>query len=208
MERVKLPRRWLRSRVIARFAATVGPIALLLSLAPAAARAGDKEAGLQALVGVWRLDRNVSEDPKRMLRQARGRSPGPGRSDRGGGENSPDPNLEERVDALTAGAEVLTFAYKDELLTLTYWDDRQRVFRVDGKKVAETRSAGSVEVQASWKSSDRLIVKTGAPAGKEVEIFEMGERGDKLFVTVELYRKGSKDPFSFECLYQRVTSRN
>ncbi|MCZ6727319.1 MAG: hypothetical protein O7A98_08175 [Acidobacteria bacterium] len=209
MERVKVPRRWLRLQASTRLAAAVGLIALLLALVPAEVVAGDKQAGLRALVGVWRLDRNVSEDPRRLLRQARRRSAGRGRSDRGGGENSLDPSLEERVDALTAGAEVLTFAYRDELLTLIYWDDRQRVFRVDGKKVAETRPAGRVEVQASWKSSDRLIVKTtGGPAGKEVEIFEIGERGDKLFVTVELYRKGSKDPFSFESLYFRVASRN
>ena len=192
-----------------RLAAVAGLIAVVLFLAPAGTSAGDKDAGLQALVGVWRLDSNVSEDPQRLLRKARGRSPGQGRSERDGGEDSRGASLEDRVAELTAGAEVLTFAYQEELLTLTYWDDRERHFRIDGKKVSESRPAGSVQVQASWKSSDRLIVKTtGAPAGRVVEIFEMGSRGDKLFVTIELYRKGSKYPFSFECLYNRVTSRN
>jgi hypothetical protein len=49
-------------------------------------------------------------------------------------------------------------------------------------------------------------VKTDGGDGKRIEIYELGDRGDKLFVTVEIYRKGLKRPFSFDRVYHRVTA--
>jgi hypothetical protein len=185
---------------------------LLLQATPAVT--ADKAERLLALVGVWQLDSRVSEDPLRMLRQMEGRSPGSGGGRRGGAGDrdaaegdSSLARLEERLGEFTSGEEVLTLASTDSQLTITYWDDHQRVLRVDGKKVEEMRADGAVSVKASWGSSDRLLVRTeSSTVGKTLEIFELGDRGDKLFVTVELYPKGSKRPFSFQRLYNKLTS--
>ncbi len=54
---------------------------------------------------------------------------------------------------------------------------------------------------AATGSSSRPL---GDPVGKVVEVFELGGRGEKLFVTVDLYQKGSSRRFSFQRLYNRI----
>ena len=167
-------------------------------LCAAPSPAADRDTGLARLTGVWQLDHRVSEDPERMLRQGGGFAP------RRRGQEAPQPHFGTRVKLVTQGSNVLTFTYRDRVVTVTNLHDVVRTLRVDGKKHAVTRGDLALEVEAGWKSSDRLVVKTtGAPGGWIRETFELGERGDKLFVTVELQRKGSKWPFVFERLYHR-----
>jgi hypothetical protein len=185
-----------------------------LSLAAAPAPASDRAEGLARLAGVWQLDHRVSDDPIRMLRSAGVPPPG----ERPGGRRSPEARrederaegvglLEERLEAFTEGIGVLTIAFEDPELSITYWDDRERVLVVNGKERDAEGPRGPVRVEADWGSSDRLVVKThGDPAGKVVEVFEIGGRGEKLFVTVDLYRKGTKRRFSFQRLYYRLES--
>jgi len=194
-------------------AAARAPIAwtlLAMGLAASPAPAADRGAGLARLAGVWQLDARVSDDPLRMVRSAESRRPAPGRSERGRAEGGrPEPGAEqlaERVTEVVAGANVLVIAWNDPRLTITTWDDRERTLVV-GRKVDEEGPRGPVRVTASWKGSDRLVVATeGDPAGRRLEIYELGGRGDQLFVTVELKVAGSKWPFSFERVYNRVAA--
>lgn len=173
-----------------------------LTLAPASAEAADREAGLARLVGVWQIDQQVSEDPHRILRQADRRY-----VPRQGKEKA-RPAFGQRATMVTDGTNVLTIAYGEGEVTLTDWNDAIQTLHVDGKRWPAERGGIAVEVEAGWKSSDRLVVKTtGAPGGWIRESYELGERGDKLFVTVELQRKGSKFPFTFKRLYHRAGGR-
>jgi len=105
---------------------------------------------------------------------------------------------------VTYGSNVVTIAYREGELSLTDWNDAVQTFRVDGKKRPAKRQEFDVSVKSEWKSSDRLVVRTeGAPGGWVRETYELGERGDKLFVLVELQRPGSKSTFSFTRLYHR-----
>jgi len=152
------------------------------------------------LVGVWRLDRQVSDDPERELSQARLRLiPG---DDAEASERLEQ--LQRRLTVFLDRIEILTIAWAEPVFTFTYWDEQPRALTL-GAKTVEQRPEGPVEVKVSWKSSDRLVVKTGGLAdGWTRESYELGGRGDKLFVTIELQRRGSKVPFSFERLYNRA----
>lgn len=181
----------------------IGILAVGLLSAPLPASAGDRESGLARLVGVWQIDQRVSDDPQRLLRQA----------DRGSvprqGKEKPRSEFGERVSMVTEGANVLTIAYAEGVATLTDWHDAVQTLQVDGKRRSAERGGNAVEVEAGWKSSDRLVVKTtGVPGGWIRETYELGERGDKLFVTVELQRKGSRFPFAFDRLYHRAVAQD
>jgi hypothetical protein len=181
----------------------------ILVLIAAGAAAADRDTGLARLVGVWQLDSRVSDDPVRELQQASRAGPPPAsrRGDRDAGEAAARLDLlERRVGEAVRGDEVLTFAYETPSLRIAYWDDHQRVLRVDGKPVDVDTEDGAAKAEAGWKASDRLVVKTEGPSGRRVEIFELGDRGDHLFVTVEIYRKGFKQPFSYDRVYDRVTA--
>ena len=188
--------------------ALAGLVALCLPpLVPAPSTAADRDSGLARMVGVWQLDSKVSEDPLRKLRAALRGAPPPRRADAEERSAAAGGELEQRLLPLTRGVGVLTLSYSAPELTVTYWDDRQRVLRVDGKKAALEEEGRQVVVEAGWKGSDRLVVETrSGPGERRLEIWELGERGDKLFVTFELYRKGHRWPFRFERLYNRVTS--
>ena len=172
---------------------------IVVSLLPTPATGGDREAGLRALAGVWQLDQRISDDPHRRLREERGRRP-PRRGDKG------PPDFGPRIELVTKGSNVLTIAYTDGTLAITDWNDDVLELEVDGKKRSATRQGMPVELEAGWKSSDRLVVRTtGVPGGWIRETYELGQRGAKLFVTVELQRRGSKYPFVFERLYNRTS---
>ena len=175
-------------------------LAVTFTVTAPLANAGGREAGLARLVGVWQLDQRVSDDPGRLLRPRGG---GPPPADRG--EDRPRPDYRQRAAMVIEGANVLTFAYNEGELTITNWDDEVQVLVVNGKKRQAQRKGIDVQVEAGWKSSDRLVVKTtGAPGGWIRETYELGGRGEKLFVTVELQRQGSRWPLSFQRLYNRA----
>jgi len=181
----------------------IGVFAVGVLCAPPSASAGDRESGLARLVGVLQIDQRVSDDPQRLLRQVgRGSAPRQGR-EKGGSE------FGQRVSMVTEGANVLTITYLEGVVTLTDWRDAVQTLRVDGKRWPAERGGMSVEVEAGWKSSDRLVVKTtGTPGGWIRETYELGDRGDKLFVATELQRKGSRFPFTFDRLYHRAVAQD
>jgi hypothetical protein len=171
------------------------------TLAAAAATAAERDAGLAQLVGIWQLDHRVSEDPRRLLHQEEA----PPRDPRGRSKEPPPQSFAERVKMVTDGGDVLTLAYHAPTLTITDWNDAVITFEVDGKSRPVERQGMRVEVEAGWKGGDRLIVKTvGAPGGWIRETYELGGRGDKLFVTVELQRQGAKYPLTFKRLYNKA----
>lgn len=184
-----------------------GLVGLLASAAPAAG--GDRDVGLGRMVGVWQLDSRVSEDPLRMLQRARLAGP-PSRPQRRGGDEAEEPGaldlLERRVTAAVRGDSVLTFAYDAPNLRITDWDDHQRVLQVGGKATDVETDGGMARVAAAWKGSDRLVVTTEGAEGKRIDVYELGDRGSTLFVTVELHRKGRQRPFSYDRVYHRVTA--
>jgi hypothetical protein len=173
------------------------------------ALAADRDTGLARMVGVWQLDTRSSDDPLRALTRARLTAPPPLPSDRRGDEAERPALLDAlqgRVEEVVRGDSVLTFTYASPNLQVTYWDDRRRAFTVDGRPEEVATEGGSVRQEVEWIGSDRLRVKTDGGDGKRIEIYELGDRGDKLFVTVEIYRKGLKRPFSFDRVYHRVTA--
>ena len=115
------------------------------------------------------------------------------------------PDFETRAKMVVEGSNVLTIAHREGEVSFTDWNDVVQTLRVDGRKWPAERGGFAVTVEAEWKSSDRLVVRTtGVPGGWILETYELGERGDKLFVRVELQRPGSKTRFTFNRLYNRA----
>jgi hypothetical protein len=186
------------------WAAGLALIWLAASLSPAAAGSADRDAGLVRLVGVWQLDVRVSEDPRRLLHRQQAPPRDPHLRGKAGREPAPQ-SFDERVKMVTEGADVLTIAYHALTLTITDWNDAVRTLEVDGKSRSVERQGVRVDVEAGWKGSDRLIVTSaGAPGGWIRETYELGGRGELLFVTVELQRLGLKEPLTFRRLYNKT----
>ncbi len=192
-------------------------VVLLLAAPPVAA--GGKEEGLARMAGIWQLDTRASDDPRRTLDEARrdaeARNSAKGRTGRRRPEDAPRDregamvldDLRERTKRWLDGGQVLTVDVDGHVVTITDWRDRQRSLQVDGKRVPVEIDGAPAVAEASWRSSDRLVVKTtGGPGGKSVEIYELGNRGQTLFLTVELEIKGWGQPFAFDRVYHRVES--
>ncbi len=225
--------RWVAREAPAWAAARVSApvLALLLALALALVSAGpapaDKD-GLSTLAGVWQLDTRASEDPRAMLprRDTFGEEPEQpevrrenGRTVRTwsfGGGNRRDrraiyEELRQKALSIHEGAEVLAIHVEGDTVAMTDWNEVERRWTVDGKRQpASFALAGTeipVEVEASWRSSDRLVVETtGAPGGKIIEIFEPGNRGLTLFVKTEIRVPKSRLPFVYQRVYHRLSS--
>lgn len=193
------------------------PAALALLLAPGLRAPADEKPAAEAriaearerLVGEWRLNRELSEDPREKLRQAReaGRSgggppgmgggpasgwPGGGRGGHhrggyGGGGRGPEGGGEDgggRALAMPLRASDITITNLQPQVTMLEPDGLERRIRVDG---AAHRDGEGNEVKAHW-DGDELVVETKAERGRTKETWSVA--GDPRRLTVRLEVKG------------------
>jgi hypothetical protein len=173
--------------------------------------------------GTWRLNTDLSEDPREKAREARGgggrggggfggrggmgggggrggMGGGMGGGGRRGGGDSGERNGEgaDRLGETLAAQRVLTIAHKDPEIVVRDLNGRSRTFFTDARKVEEERAEGTAKVQAKWKDRS-VVVVTRIDKRETTETFERAMDGSRLFLTTKV--EGGRGTFSFRRVY-------
>ncbi len=165
---------------------------------------------LPNLSGKWRLNRDVSDSPEKVLREspAEGRSAGGfhgGGMGRGGGghrSHSAPPSDEGASsrddigffrDAL-GGSQTLDIRHQEPLFSITDSSGRERVLYTDGRKVEKERSEiGTTKVRALWKDGRIEVTSVPEKGPKVTETFAMTADRTQLTVATTVARRGGGD---------------
>jgi hypothetical protein len=174
--------------------------------------------------GTWKLNEDLSEDPRTKMREAGGgrgggggggfggrggmgggggrggMGGGTGGGHRGGGGDSGDSSGDgsSRFAETLAAQKVLTISHKDPQLVITDLNGRARTFFTDARKVEEERAEGTAKIQTKWK--DRSIVVVTKLGDRETtDTYERAADGARLFVTTKMEGKRA---FSFRRVYE------
>src|SRR5215472_4905700 len=148
-------------------------LGIALAAATFTAAQGLAALDLPNLSGTWQLNKDQSDDPEKVMKDARSSSGGSrgfsgggmggGRRHGGGGGGSRGDNgdssssggFNERFAAL----ETLTIEHKDPTLSITNASGRERTLYTDGRKTEEEHSyGGTTAVTASWKDGHLEVV--------------------------------------------------
>ena len=177
--------------------------------------------------GTWKLNTDLSEDPREKMQEARGTSGGRGggsfggrgggfggggrggmgggggtggggrRGGGGSGDGGPDSSSSSRLGEIAA-QRVLTIVHKDPQLVITDMHGRARTLFTDARKLEEERSEGTAKVQTKWKDRS-VVVVTKVGSRETTETFERAADGAHLFLTTKI--DGGRGSFSFRRVY-------
>jgi hypothetical protein len=218
----------------------------LVAGAPVAVRADDKSekpadtplvkaevrvdaAGRPDFSGTWKLNEDLSEDPRKKMQEAGGGRSGGGFGGRGGGggegggfggrggggggrggmgggggrrggdSGESSGDGTMRLSETLAAQKVLTISHTDPQLVITDLNGRARTFFTDARRAEEERSEGTAKIQTKWK--DRSIVVVTKLGDRQItDTYERAADGARLFVTTKM--EGGRAPFSFRRVYE------
>lgn len=184
------------------------------------------------LSGTWRLNADMSENPRDQMREStRGGRSGGGGGGRGGGmkggggvmgggrggmgggmgggmSRGGEPDAQrERMEEIGLGIDLLTISHINPEIRITYSTDREVVLTADGKKVKTETERGEVTTTTKWKK-DKLVVTKRTDRGKVVESYLVGARGQQLYVTVEMSGMGPMGSISLRRVYDPVAGES
>ncbi len=167
---------------------------------------------LPNLSGNWQLNKDASDDPAKVMQDARasggsggggrgggwsgggggmGHHHGGGGGSRSGGDSSGSP---ESYSDRFAALDTLQIQHKEPSLTITDSAGRERTIYTDGRKTEEEHShGGTTAVTASWKDGHLEVVSRPETGSKITETYAVAADGSQLTVTtmVEGGRSGS-----------------
>ena len=162
--------------------------------------------------GIWKLNTDLSEDPREKMQEARGSSGGRsggsfggrggmgGGGGRRGGGDSGDKGGDGamRLGETLAAQKVLTISHKDPELVIRDLNGRSRTLFTDARKLEEERSEGTAKVQTKWNDRS-VVVVTKIGSRETTETFERAADGAHLFLTTKI--EGGRAPLSFRRVY-------
>jgi len=135
--------------------------------------------------GVWKLNRELSDDPAQALKDMRGSSGGSsgwhgrgGRGRHGGSGGSGDG---------VAALETLTIRHSEPEVTIVDGAGREHRFTTDGRKSEEERSrGGTTKVSAAWKDGRLEVVTAPEHGPKWTETYAITADRTQLTVTTKI----------------------
>lgn len=163
-----------------------------LALTPAVAAA---TLPLPDYSGVWRLNRELSDDPAQALKDLRaggsgssGGWHGRGRGRHGGGGGGAGEGSSESGEAPAfAALGTLTIRHADPEITIVDGAGREHRFTTDGKKSEEERSrGGTTKVSAAWKDGRLEVVTAPEHGPKWTETYSITADRTQLTVTTKI----------------------
>jgi hypothetical protein len=203
-------------------ARSVRIVLLALSLAPAGGLSGETPK-LPDLSGTWKLDREASDDPENVMKEAGpfegggggggwhggglGRGHGHGGAGGGGWHGGGPGESGERSQPdwsdWFAALETLQIQDREPMLTITDASGRERVVYADGRKTEEEHShGGTTTVRASWKDGHLQVVSTPETGPKVTEAYAISADGSQLTVTTKI--EGRRSPITIQRVYDSV----
>jgi hypothetical protein len=210
----------------------------VLLLLPVAAAASDETGEATATVadgrpdlsGEWVFNRETSDDPAAVMRQAfsgggrgggmagsmgrggGGRGGGMGRGRTGGGPRSGERPTGDQ-DGRNPGAHLLerygtlsVFHDADEI-DFTDGMDISRLLHADGKAEKVWTERGQVLATARWLDDDLEILWQGG-GGERTSRYALSEDGKQLVVTEEILRRGSDEKIELRLVYDRIAGNS
>ncbi len=171
------------------------------------------------LSGTWQFNKDASDDPQKVMKEARlaapgggppaggpggggpggggGRGPGaggPGMGPPPGGRHSTGDEGPPGPDPeMLAALETLKISHAEPVLSITDAAGRERVVYTDGRKTEQERShGGTTKVEARWKDGRIEIVSKPETGPKVTEAFSITADGAHLTVTTKM--EGGRTP--------------
>jgi hypothetical protein len=165
-----------------------------LALAPAAAGEALK---LPDYSGVWRINRELSDDPAQAMKDFRGSSSGRsggwhghggGHGRRSGGDDSSaQDNQGGGERPALAALDTLAIRHKDPEFVIADGSGRERRLTTDGKATEEERShGGTTKISASWKEGHLVVVSAPEQGPKWTETYSITADRTQLTVTTKI----------------------
>ena len=188
----------------ATFQSGIGFLILLATFAPRARASGPGN-----LSGTWKLNHELSDDPREKMREARESGGGTGRGGgfrghRGGGGargfhgRRPEGEAESRSgdsEDMTRAFETLSIVHRDPELQITDATGHEHVLFTDDRKIEEERSAGTAKIRARWKDGHVVVTTTPEHGSKIVETYAVTADGSVLTVMTAIEGRGREIEF-------------
>jgi hypothetical protein len=184
-----------------------------LALAPSESAWSD---GLASLSGTWKLNKDLSDDPQKKIKEdgdshaAGGSGRWGGRRGGGigrGGSGGPGPEEGQRfsLEDDNAAMKLLKIRHQEPELSIEDASGRQHTLYTDGRKVEEERSlGGTTAMRAQWKEG-RIVVTTEPERGpKLTEIYAVAADGSQLTVTIRVEARARGRAVEFRRVYDAV----
>lgn len=196
-------------------------LTLLLCLGAAAPKISQTP---EDLVGSWKLNEDLSQDPRAMRpgggdRGPRGGGRPPGGGPRGGGRSGPRPGGGSgggegfqrpqlppgQIVAMAGGATSLRIETEGPQLTVTYGGDNlQHLLFTDGRKIRKEQEGSEEMVQRTRWRDEHLEIETTAGSVKVTELWVLTNDRKRIFATVEMDLPGGRRKASFRRVWDRV----
>ena len=168
--------------------------------------------------GRWVFNRELSDDAREKMREARekGGGPGGGRPPGGGGMGGPggggrmgpppggmggDDDPREAMRAIMEPSEELTIVQTETELEVEEKFGATRRLHPDGKRYKTDN--GTSEIKAFWKQGQLVVETKRARGGRVVETWERIPDGSRLIVNVKI-EGGSGPGLSLKRIYDRA----
>jgi hypothetical protein len=166
-----------------------------------------------SIFGVWKLDRDESDDPRKKMQEARsqgqnnggyggnrrmgggypgggypgGGGGGPYGGRRGGQQNESDEDRQRMAEVINP-SNALTVAEAKRNVEVDLFDHAQhkRALFTDGRKVQKSKDANYQEIPAHWDDK-RLVTDEKSPrGGKMSRTYELSSDGTQLYETLRM----------------------
>jgi hypothetical protein len=183
--------------------------------------------------GTWRINDDLSENPRDMIEEARPDGPprggfggppavgigglprgGPGAGPPGGpygGVEGPGSREErrtrmrERLHEIEQGTRLLRITHQDPRFTIRYANDVERVLYTDGRDLGFAFAGDLWEARAKWKKGRKIVLKSKSSRGRKItETYEFSEDGRRLHLTTKMAGDGRLPPIEFRRVYDAV----
>jgi hypothetical protein len=165
--------------------------------------------------GTWKLNQELSENPREKMAESMskgrggaggGRGGGMGGEMRGGGggRGGGREGMEERPGEREARIQQIDIDHEDPTFRIRFTDDSENTFYTDGR-MTEDLEAGLPEARANWKKGRRIDIERASPQGGTItETYKLSADGSQLFVKTKIEGSGRMPKITFERVYDRV----
>lgn len=167
--------------------------------------------------GTWKLNQELSENPREKMAESMskgrggegggrgGGGMGGGMRGGGGGRGGGREGMEERLGEREARIQQIVIDHEDPTFRIRLADDSENVFYTDGR-MTEDLEAGLLEATASWKKGRRIDIERESPQGAAItEKYELSDDGSQLFVKTKIEGSGRMPKITFQRVYDQVT---
>ena len=181
-----------------------------------------------SIFGVWKLNQDDSDDPRKKMQEARGSQdnggyggnrrmgggyPGGGYPGGGGGgygghrPNSQGESDEDRqrMQELLSPPNTLTVgeAKKDAEVDLFDGQQRKRALFTDGRKPQKSKDANYQEIAAHWDDKRLVTDEKNPRGGKMSRTYELSYDGTQLYETLHMTTGRSNTPLTIRYVYDQ-----